>query len=363
MTEREQEILALLKQDPLIAQQDIAERMGISRSAVAGHIMNLTNKGVIRGKGYILAADRYVVVLGGANIDILGRPFNQLQLSDSNPGMVSCSPGGVGRNIAENLARLGSDTRLITAIGKDTYGQMILQQSQQAGIDMQGSLQLSDAPTSTYLSVLDGEGDMQVAIADMGILERLNVAVLRNYEQVLRRASLLVVDANLTPQCLEYLLSNFAELPIFVDTVSCTKAPKLKPYLSTIHTIKPNLKEAQQLSGIQVQGQDQLPAITDWFHQQGVKRVFLSLGSEGVFYSDEGNTLHCPAIPVNIVNANGAGDAFLAGLAHGWVQQWSTQESTKFAMAAASLTLSHLSTINPNMSEISVHRILKESQC
>ncbi len=361
MTERELQILALLKQDPQIAQQAIADQLGISRSSVAGHIMNLTNKGVILGKGYILAPDRYTVVIGGANMDILGQPFGSLQTGDSNPGAVSCSPGGVGRNIAENLARMGSDTRLISAIGKDTYGQMILQHNRQAGIDSQACLELNDANTSTYLSVLDGNGDMHVAIADMAIIERLGVDVLKARADMLRRAELLVVDANLSEEALEYLLSNFTDKPIFVDTVSCAKARKLKPYLSGIHTLKPNLKEAQQLSGITIKDNTELPKLADWFHEQGVQRVFLSLGSEGVFYSDQNEQAFVPAIPVSMVNANGAGDAFLAGLAHSWIQQWPTLQSTKFAMAAAVVALSHIATINPNMSEVTINRILKES--
>ncbi|EDQ02244.1 Sugar kinase, ribokinase family protein [Shewanella benthica KT99] len=363
MTERELEILALLKQDPLIAQQSLADQLGISRSSVAGHIMNLTNKGVIRGKGYILAESRYAVVIGGANMDILGRPLNSLQVGDSNPGSVSCSPGGVGRNIAENLARLGSQTRLISAIGKDTYGQMIMNQCQQAGIDMKGCLQLNDANTSTYLSVLDGDGDMHVAINDMAILERLSVEVLKEKEELLRRADLIILDANLSAESLEYLLNNFSDRPIFVDTVSCVKAKKIKPFLSSVHTLKPNLKEAEQLSGIIIEDYSELPALANWFHNQGVKRIFLSLGSDGVFYSDEGAQAHIPAIPIAMVNANGAGDAFLAGLAHGWIQEWGIEQSTKFAMAAAVVALSHLATINPNMSEISVNRIIKESTC
>lgn len=363
MTERELEILALLKQDPLIAQQNLADQLGISRSAVAGHIMNLTNKGVIRGKGYILAESRYAVVIGGANMDILGRPLNSLQVGDSNPGSVTCSPGGVGRNIAENLARLGSQTRLISAIGKDTYGQMIMNQCQQAGIDMKGCLQLNDANTSTYLSVLDGDSDMHVAINDMAILERLSVEVLKEKEELLRRADLIILDANLSAESLEYLLNNFSDRPIFVDTVSCVKAKKIKPFLSSVHTLKPNLKEAEQLSGIIIEDYSELPALANWFHSQGVKRIFLSLGSDGVFYSDEGAQALIPAIPIAMVNANGAGDAFLAGLAHGWIQEWGIEQSTKFAMAAAVVALSHLATINPNMSEISVNRIIKESTC
>lgn len=361
MTERELQILTLLKQDPLIAQQDIADKLGISRSAVAGHIMNLTNKGVILGKGYIFAADRYTVVIGGANMDILGRPVDVLQPGDSNPGKVSCSPGGVGRNIAENLARMGSKTRLISAIGKDTYGQMILQNCRQVGIDSQACLVLNDANTSTYLSVLDNSGDMYTAIADMEIIERLSVDVLKKHEDMLKDSELLVIDVNLSEEALEYIFSNFTNKPIFVDTVSSAKAHKIKPYLNAIHTLKPNLKEAQQLSGISIQDNTELPKLANWFHTQGVQRVFLSLGSDGVFYSDQSEQEFIPAIPVSMVNANGAGDAFLAGLAHSWTQQWSTLKSTKFAMAAAVLALSSIATINPNMSEISINQILKDS--
>ncbi|GIU40659.1 PfkB family carbohydrate kinase [Shewanella colwelliana] len=363
MTERELEILALLKQDPLIAQQDLADKLGISRSAVAGHIMNLTNKGVIRGKGYILAENRYAVVIGGANMDILGRPAANLRVGDSNPGSVSCSPGGVGRNIAENLARLGSDTRLVTAVGKDAYGQQIIEHCQRAGIDMKNTLQLNDALTSTYLSVLDGDSDMHVAINDMAILERLSVDVLKSQQAMLKRAELIIVDANLSEAALAYLLSNYAEIPLFVDTVSCAKATKLKPYLNAIHTLKPNLKEAEQLSGMVIENYSELPGLANWFHNQGVERIFLSLGADGVFYSEPNEQALIPAIPVAMVNANGAGDAFLAGLAHGFIQDWPTRKSTEFAMAAAVVALSDLATINPNMSEISVNRVIKESLC
>ena len=360
MTKRELEILALLKQDPLIPQKNIGDKLGISRSAVAGHIMKLTDKGIIRGKGYILAEARYVVVIGAANMDILGRPASLLRIGDSNPGSVSCSPGGVGRNIAENLARLDTDTRLITAVGKDTYGQDIIDHCQRAGIDMKHTLQLIDSVTSTYLSVLNDDGDMHVAINDMAILERLSVDVLKSKQAMLERADLIVVDANLSQSSLAYILSNYSNIPLFVDPVSCIKAIKLKPYLNAIHTLKPNLKEAEHLSGMKIDNYDQLPKMANWFHEQGVKRIFLSLGVDGVFYSDKQEQAMIPAIPVSMVNANGAGDAFLAGLAHGFIQDWPARKSTEFAMAAAVVALSDIATINPNMSEISVNRIISE---
>lgn len=314
-------------------------------------------------KNYIASANGYTVVIGGANMDIVGRPFKNLQNGDSSPGDIFCSPGGVGRNIAENLARMGSDTRLATALGKDTYGQMILDSCLCSGVNTQACLEFSDANTSIYLSVLDSNGDMYVAIADMEIIQRLDASVLKASFDMLRRAELLVLDTNLPESSLQYLLSTFNDKPIFVDTVSCAKASKLKPYLSSIHTLKPNLKEAIQLSGITINDNAQLPKLVDWFHKKGVQRVFLSLGCKGVFYSDKNEQALVSAIPTSIINANGAGDAFLAGLVHSWLQRWTILQSTKFAMAAAVATLSHAKTINPSISEDFINKILKEAQC
>ena len=121
MASREQQVLTLIREDPMTPQQAIAAKLGISRSAVAGHIMNLSNKGLIKGRGYVLSDAPFVSVIGGANIDIHGRSTQALRSNDSNPGDVHISAGGVARNIAENLARLGADTRLISAVGDDHW--------------------------------------------------------------------------------------------------------------------------------------------------------------------------------------------------------------------------------------------------
>ncbi|NRD73440.1 kinase [Shewanella sp. VB17] len=362
MTEYENQIVAILNKSPLIAEQDLANRLGLSGASVAEYIISLTDRGFIEGKDDVPRENRYAVVVGGANMDILGSPLSRLLIGDSNPGRVTCSPGGVGRNIAENLARLGSKTCLLSAVGKDTYGQAIVEQCVQSGVDMRACLQLDD-PTSIYLSVLNGDNDMHVGINDMAILNCLNVEVLQTHKAMLSRADLIILDTNLADSALEYLLSYFSDRPIFVDTVSCVKAKKLMHFLSAIHTLKSNLKEAEQLSGITIADYSELPKLSDWFHGQGVHRIFLSLGVDGVFYSDGKNQALIPAVEVPMVNANGAGDAFLAGLAHGWLQNWEIGQATKFAMAAAIVALSHLATINPNMSEISVNRVIKESIC
>ena len=137
MTDREQQIMELLRQDPMLPQGEIARRLGITRSSVGVHLANLSKKGYILGKGYVLAeqTERYVVGIGAANVDLMGRSREPLVMEDSNPGFISMSVGGVTHNICENAARMGAAVKLVTAIGDDVYGEKIRRECEAAGID------------------------------------------------------------------------------------------------------------------------------------------------------------------------------------------------------------------------------------
>ena len=349
MPSREQQVLSLIRDDPMLPQQEIAEQLGISRSAVAGHIMNLSNKGLIKGRAYVLSDSPFVVVIGGANIDIHGRSLKALRRNDSNPGTVHISAGGVARNVAENLARLGLDCRLVSAISSDHHGQMLLQLSRDAGIDMRYVHEIASTPTSTYLSVLDDSGDMQVAIADMSIIDQLDANRLRPQQAMLQQSSLMILDCNLPGDTLAWLSNTFADKTIFADTVSTTKAPRLKPYLRSIHTLKTTAAEAEALSDFDARTQPQLRKLARYLHDEGVERVFITRGNQGVFYSaGDAQGMQKPnRSKQEIKNAGGAGDAFLAGLAYAWLEDWPIDRSVRFALAAADITLSHPATSNP----------------
>ena len=114
MNNREKEILAILRRNPLIQQNEIADMLQISRSRVAAHIMDLMRKGRIKGKGYILTEQEYCVVVGTINMDIRGMADIHYPQAASHPGTIHCSAGGVGRNIAHNLALLGRDVHLLS---------------------------------------------------------------------------------------------------------------------------------------------------------------------------------------------------------------------------------------------------------
>jgi len=302
-------------------------------------------------------------VIGGANIDIHGRSTNALRSNDSNPGTVNTSAGGVARNIAENLARLGVDCRLISAVGNDHYGRMLLRLCRDAGIDMQYVQEIESARTSTYLSVLDDKGDMQVAVADMSIVDKLGEERLRPRRAMLDRSSLMMLDANLPDDALAWLTGTFVDKTIFADTVSTTKAIRIKPYLRSIHTLKTCTIEAEALTGCEARTQTQLRELASQLHAQGVKRVFVTRGDKGVFYSagDAHGVRKMQRDKRDVHNAGGAGDAFLAGLAFAWLEDMSLNESVQFALAAADITLSHPATSSPALSIAAINRAM-ESQ-
>lgn len=360
MNHREKQILTIIRNNPLIQQHTIADMLGITRSSVAGYIMTLTQKGYIKGKGYILSENNHIVVVGSSNMDVTGYSDKKLVYGDSNPGKIACTPGGVGRNIAENLALLGQDTHLVSMIGDDFYGMQLIEHTRKAGVNMDHCHVVKGDSTSTYLSLLDEAGEMILAINDMGIIDKLTPSLLNESKQLIQHAKLLIIDCNLQSEALAWLFSNAGSVPIFVDTVSAFKSHKIKDWLSHIHTLKPNRLEAEMLSGIKINSDKDIPAVIDWFHKQGVQRIAISTGAEGVYYSEiNGEQGWSASIPTTIISVTGAGDAMLAGLAHGYLDNMSFYQSVRFAQACSSLTLSSEFTNNPNLSINCVQNILE----
>jgi len=359
VTNREQEILAILRNDPMIPQQELAEKLGISRSAVAGHIMNLTQKGHIKGKGYILNQDQTAVVIGGANMDLAGISDAPLVAGDSNPGSLQSSPGGVGRNIADNLSRMGSRVEFVSCIGQDSWGEQLLKSCRDAGIGTEHLMKSDSGRTATYLSIHDMDGEMKLAMNDMAVLNELDSAQLAKRKTLFSFADLLVLDANLSEEALSYLFNCTGSSKIFVDPVSAAKAVKLLPYLDRISLLKPNLMEAELLSGIKAHSKQDLPNIADSLHQKGVDSVLISLGADGIFASDQGNIVELNMKSGQVANVTGAGDAMMAGISHACLKGWDWQRGVRFASAAACLAVQSSTTINPLMSEMAVRRLLE----
>ncbi len=302
----------------------------------------------------------YVCVIGGSNVDIQGFPDRELIYNDSNVGKVKLSLGGVGRNVAENLVRLGVATHLISVIGDDVYGAKILEEARRIGLNMEDTLVLGGEQTSIYLSILDHTMDMVLAINHMDIMDRMTLDFIKGKQHVIESAALCILDTNVPAGVLEYVLTTFRNTVFFLDPVSTVKAYKVKELVGRAHTIKPNRLEAEILSGMPIRGAADLEQAAGILHAKGVRDIFISLGAEGLFYSNGEVAGRLRTPQVKVVSATGAGDAALAALAYGHLRGKRIDELGKLALAASIIALSSENTINPAMSERLLYDKVKE---
>ena len=359
MTERERQIITLLRKNPMLPQAEIARRLGITRSSVGVHLANLSKKGHILGKGYVLAEEsqRYVVGIGAANVDLMGRSREALVMEDSNPGTITTSVGGVTHNICENAARMGASVRLITVVGDDLYGQKIRQECEDAGIDTGDFMVAAGAVSSTYLSLHNADGEMALALSDMRVLQRMSVDFLRARDRLLAGAAVIVMDAGLPEEILRYVAERYGgRVPVVIDPVSTSYARKLIGHLEGCWAIKPNRIETEIIAGMPVDTPERLRAACEKLIEQGLSRIVVSLGKDGCFYLDrEGRALRAGGGPVErVVNTTGAGDAFVGGMVYAQLQEYPVEKMLLFSTAAARMAVAHQDTINPSISAQSV---------
>ena len=296
----------------------------------------------------VCEADRmdlsYVAVVGAVNMDVCGRPYQKLILQDSNPGAVSYTPGGVGRNIAHDLRLLGVPVRFVTVFGDDPYGAALRESCLSLGMDLSDAATMPGMRTSTYLYITDERGEMQLALSDTDISESITPAFLASRLPMLNAAAAVVVDGNLTRETLCWIAQNVT-VPIFADPVSVTKAERLRPILGALHTFKPNLTEGQHLTG-----ETQPERIVEALLQQGVQRVFLSLGADGILAGALSERVLLPCYPTRMVNTTGGGDAVMAALLWAYLQGKSLKEATAAALKAGRLAVEYDGTNNPALS-------------
>lgn len=361
MTQRERQILQWIEENPMISQEELASKAGISRSSVAVHISNLMKKGYIAGKGYVLRSGTYVVVIGGVNIDIGAQSYKKLISKDSNPGKSFTSLGGVGRNIAHNISLLDTDVRFLTAFGDDEYAQRIEASCANLGIDISHAKKIKGARSSTYLFITDPSGDMALAVSDMDICDEITPKYLASNQALINNAQVVVIDANIPEESIQWL-SEHCTAPIFADPVSVSKAERLKPYLSKFNTLKPNKIEAEHLTGIKIKDINSLKKAADKLLSTGLHRVFISCGSDGVFASDHNESIMFPCYKANMKNATGAGDAFMAAITYAYLEGTNLKDTCAIASAAASIAIESEETINPEMSVSAIKKKMRKKK-
>jgi len=299
-----------------------------------------------------------VVVVGGSNLDVKARAAAPMQPGTSNPGTGAMAAGGVGRNIAENLARLGTRTLLVSAVGRDAAGEMVLAQSLAAGVELD-LVHRTYGATGTYVALLDAGGELVAAVSDMTATDELGPQQVGRARDAIAAASLLVLDGNLLPVTLAAALdvAHAAGVPAILEPVSAPKAARLAGQLTTqrpLYAITPNRDELEALTGTPARTPQQVCAAADELHSRGVRLVWVRLGGAGSVLSerlDDGSTTRTDlaAVPTTVDDVTGAGDAMLAAFCHAVLDGADPVAAARLGHAAAALTIASPSTVRPDL--------------
>ena len=302
----------------------------------------------------------YILSIGGSNIDIQGFSKNRILLKESNPGKIKVCAGGVERNIVNNLSNVGlKEIKFVTSIGDDIFGDILLDNIKSLGVDT--SYIVRKGNSTSYIAILNNDKDMAIAMSDMDALdENVNISYLDTIKDVINNASFITIDAVMNRDIFEYLINNFPDKKLLSDAVSIRKAEHIKGLEKYIYALKINSNEASFLLDKDINTIDEGKEAVKEFLDKGVKEIYITFGALGICYGviGDNNVYHLEAPKVNIVNASGAGDAFMAGIAYSIFHNYDLDYKVKFAAIMSMLALESEDTVNNNISlEIVEQRI------
>jgi len=348
----ENTLLERIRHNPFVSQQTLADELGLSRSRVAALLSQLTQGGYLLGRAYILPTQRRVVCIGGATLDRKYRARGPVVIGSSNPVGGSQSYGGVARNVAENLGRLGAACAFISVLGDDETAKALLSHLSKAGVEVSGVERVSGGRTAEYLALLTQDGELELALADMDIFDSLTPALLERHRPKLQGAAWVFADCNLPAESLTDLLERrrSSSFRLALDPVSVAKSARLPGSLEGLDLLFLNRDEAVAMTGETGVNEDALERMLSALHARGVAEVVLSLGEAGLVVSSATERVHLSAPPTEVLDVTGAGDALIAGTLYRLLEGESLQSACRTGQRLAQLTLGTPHSVYPHLS-------------
>lgn len=297
--------------------------------------------------------DTQVLIIGTACLDMKGQALQPLTEGISIPGIIHSSVGGVARNIAENLGRLGVSTTLLSAVGEDRSGQRILAQAAEAGVDINHVLIVPGIDTGAYMALLDHQGMLTYGLDDTRISGAIRPQGIYRNRKLFRDASMIVLDASLPPDTLQtiFRLAKHYQVPVCADPTSATLAHRLQPHLRDLLLVTPNIQEAQVLceTPIPPDDQDAAMAAAKRLVALGVQIAVVTMAEQGLCYATSEESGKVPAVQTEVVDLTGGGDALTAAIVFALLNEIPVSEAMRLGCSAASLTISCSQTAVPDL--------------
>lgn len=290
-----------------------------------------------------------ITVIGASNIDLIGFSKEKLIFKDSNIGTIETILGGVGRNIAENLTRLDVNVEFLSVFADDEFSKSIIHSCNTLDISIKHSVTITGGKSSFFMAIMDYHHDMALGLSAMEIYDTIPDSFILNNLEVIAQNEYCLLETNMPTHILELVTQKLPNIKFAMEAVSSRKALKTQSILDRLYILKCNLLEAELLSNMKIEYESDYEKLVQHFLDLGVKKVFITLGRDGVVYGDDKEISISRNKIITPVNTNGAGDAFMAGLLYGELKNMELYDMVKFASGCAQITIQHKNAVNPDL--------------
>lgn len=287
-----------------------------------------------------------VVVLGTTFVDLKCFPSNELNFKGRNQGVTRFYHGGVGRNVAETMALLGSQVRFVSSVQQDGVGREVISRLERHGVDLTG-LHCVDEPGGhgLWVAILHKDGDLACSLSQLPHYKFMKEAWRRNGRQVLEGAEWCVLELDSSVSLPEQVALDARELGVKLiglpgNFVAIRKKPSI---LEGLHTWICNQNEAEELADQPITSLPEAAmAVQKIQARWGIRQVVVTLGALGAAFADfeTGDHGHVPVQLVHAVDTTGAGDSFVAGCSHALVHGATLRRAVEVATRVAAWTVS-----------------------
>ncbi len=207
LTEREKEILGILRNNPMISQEELAELVGVTRSAAAVHISNLTKKGHILGRGYVFN-DR-------SSVFVAGPVFMEVDAFNNSEGqeLVDIKIGGQGYGVARYLSSLGVPVSFVSVLGRDEWGKTVTANLREYGVDTTYLFTQRELPTPRRV-IFRNNSEAPKIVTDRRSLDKLGLESLNTLTSAVKASRAVLLDASMPLDILNFFTSLATEAGI-----------------------------------------------------------------------------------------------------------------------------------------------------
>lgn len=292
----------------------------------------------------------HITVFGTTFVDIKGYPIDTFIPNGRNAGYIRHIHGGVGRNVAEDLAHLGLSSSLLSLTDGSALSLEVLNRLKKSGVNTD-FVTASDCGMGTWMAIFDDKGDVAANISVRPQMAPLADVIREHHREIFENTNSIIVEIDMDAQVVDCIFEygQLYQKKIFALVSNMGIALERREHFPKTTCFICNLQEAEMLLEEPLESlsvEEIQKKVLKACQEQAFQRLIVTLGERGaVFAASNGESGFCPAEKVLLKDSTGAGDAFCAGAS----AALTLGKDLKTACAAGSKTAAAVITVTDNV--------------